>query len=488
MTNYTGGGISNPRASPTGPDGALWFTNDGNSSIGRITTSGSVTNYTGGGISNPQGITTGPDGALWFTNDGNSSIGRITTSGSVTNYTGGGISNPQGITTGPDGALWFTNHIAPGSIGRITTGGSVSSYPAGGISYPSYPTGIATGPDGALWFTNEGPNSDSIGRMAISGTVTDYYIASTSSGITTGPDGALWFTSGNGISRLTTSGSVTGYGDPSISDAREITTGPSGALWFTNYGNNSIGQVLVGPSITSASSSTFALGNYDSFTVKAGGTAPIVITETGALPSGLSFVDNGGGTATISGTPGSGTQGIYPITVVASNGVSSDATQGFTLTVGRAPVITSASSTTFTVGSPGSFTVTATGDPAPSISYSGTLPTGVNLVDNGDGTATLSGPPSSGTQGSYPIRITASNGVLPEATQSFTLTANSPPTIAVSPNFSTATGLPLLIGNEVVTVRGTGFAPGEIIEISQCGPRGCYTAASGAGAPLTVAI
>ncbi len=54
-------------------------------------------------------ITAGPDGALWFTNAGNNSIGRITTAGVVTNYTGTGIIDPEGITAGPDGALWFTN-------------------------------------------------------------------------------------------------------------------------------------------------------------------------------------------------------------------------------------------------------------------------------------------------------------------------------------------------------------------------------------------
>jgi hypothetical protein len=78
ITNYTGTGISNPDAITAGPDGALWFTDAGNNSIGRITTGGVVTNYTGTGISNPDGITDGPDGALWFTNAGNNSIGRIT--------------------------------------------------------------------------------------------------------------------------------------------------------------------------------------------------------------------------------------------------------------------------------------------------------------------------------------------------------------------------------------------------------------------------
>jgi streptogramin lyase len=42
---------------------------------------------TGTGIVGATGITSGPDGALWFTNAGNNSIGRITTSGKVTNYT-----------------------------------------------------------------------------------------------------------------------------------------------------------------------------------------------------------------------------------------------------------------------------------------------------------------------------------------------------------------------------------------------------------------
>ena len=143
-----------------GPDGALWFTNYQNNSIGRITTGGVVTNYTGTGISAPRGITAGPDGALWFTNTGNSgSIGRITTGGVATNYTGTGISAPDGITTAPDGALWFTNQ-ANNSIGRITTGGVATNYTGTGISAPD---GITTAPDGALWFTNLGNNS--IGRI-----------------------------------------------------------------------------------------------------------------------------------------------------------------------------------------------------------------------------------------------------------------------------------------------------------------------------------
>src|SRR5450631_808456 len=59
-----------------------------------------VTKYTGTGIGQPWSITTGPDGALWFTNETTNSIGRITTTGTVTNFNGPGISDPGDITAG----------------------------------------------------------------------------------------------------------------------------------------------------------------------------------------------------------------------------------------------------------------------------------------------------------------------------------------------------------------------------------------------------
>jgi hypothetical protein len=46
----------------------------------------------------------------------------------------------------------------------------------------------------------------------------------------------------------------------------------------------------------------------------------------------------------------------------------------------------------------------------------------VRFVDNGDGTATLSGKPGNGLGqvGDYNLTFTASNGVAPNATQNFT--------------------------------------------------------------------
>jgi YVTN family beta-propeller protein len=94
----------------------------------------------------------------------------------------------------------------------------------------------------------------------------------------------------------------------------------------------------------------------------------------------------------------------------------------FLVTSNQPPTITSANSTTFQGGVAGSFTVTTTGSPTPSISESGALPSGVMFQDNGDGTGTLSGISTAG--GTFPIAFTAQNGVSPNATQNFTLTVN----------------------------------------------------------------
>ena len=142
----------------------------------------------------------------------------------------------------------------------------------------------------------------------------------------------------------------------------------------------------------------------------------------------MTWVDNGDGTGTLSGTPEAGTGGDYALTFTATNG-SGSAVQNFTLTVAGSPGFTSAATTTFTVGTPGTFTVTAIGAPPPAITVSGTLPAGVTFVDNGGGSGTLSGTPAAGTGGTYALTFTAANGVLPDGTQAFTLNVNEGPAI-----------------------------------------------------------
>lgn len=106
---------------------------------------------------------------------------------------------------------------------------------------------------------------------------------------------------------------------------------------------------------TSGSGTTFTAGQAGSFTVTTSGYSSPTLTETGNLPAGVSFVDNANGTATISGTPGSASGGVYTITIDAGD-ASGSSSQSFTLTVGAAPVSSgaapAAASTTTTTTTP----------------------------------------------------------------------------------------------------------------------------------------
>jgi hypothetical protein len=157
------------------------------------------------------------------------------------------------------------------------------------------------------------------------------------------------------------------------------------------------------------------LGTAGSFRVTATGSP--TFSETGALPSGVALASDGD----LSGTPGVGTTGTYPLTITASSAVLPNGTQHFTLTVDQRPAITSVDGTTFTVGSAGSFQVTGTGTPGPTFSEAGALPSGVSLTAAG----LLSGTPAIGSAGSYPLTISASNGLATGATQSFTLSVDN---------------------------------------------------------------
>lgn len=79
----------------------------------------------------------------------------------------------------------------------------------------------------------------------------------------------------------------------------------------------------------------------------------------------------------------------------------------------------------FTEGAEANVQVVATGFPLPALSVSGPLPNGVRFTDNGDGTASLAGVPTAGAAGTYPIIITATNGVGSPAQQSFDLGVSS---------------------------------------------------------------
>jgi len=213
-------------------------------------------------------------------------------------------------------------------------------------------------------------------------------------------------------------------------------------------------DVAQAPAITSAASAGWATGGaHDSLTVTTTGFPAPSIAVTGvtcttgcgsALPSDVTFHDNGDGTATLSGTDLSDDDtGVYQLTVKATSS-SGTATQTLTLTIEGRPAFTSADSTGFTTGQAGTFvvkvssTTTATvtchlaGSDDHCMSGDGSRPyidpnlaagTGLSLVGSTtDGTMTITGIPAAA--GSYPVTLTATNAV-GSTTQTLTILVSS---------------------------------------------------------------
>ena len=114
--------------------------------------------------------------------------------------------------------------------------------------------------------------------------------------------------------------------------------------------------------------------------------------QTG-LPSGVTFTDNGAN-ATLSCTGTCDvTAGVYTFTLTAANGVPPNATRGLHLEHRCRPHHQRLSTVSLRMNTEQSYTITTTGYPYPALTYTGTLPPGMALTDNGHGTATLSGSP-----------------------------------------------------------------------------------------------
>jgi virginiamycin B lyase len=240
----------------------------------------------------PQDLVLGPDGNIWFTDQGatgggstavsaNGAIGKLDVATKViTKYPlASGLTTctpapvapavtdctqADWITKGPDGNLWFTQAGAGTSsnIVKITTAGVVTEFAYGGA-------GIAAGADGNMWITS----LNGVYTMTTAGVfVAQHTLPSTSAGMTwwiTSTADGLWFsemggtvanstpanwgaafsTGLGGLGHITTAGTITDNVIPTPLNtnanmpAIAITTvGPDGAIWFSEPRSGKIGR------------------------------------------------------------------------------------------------------------------------------------------------------------------------------------------------------------------------------------------------------
>ena len=123
----------------------------------------------------------------------------------------------------------------------------------------------------------------------------------------------------------------------------------------------------------------------------------------------------------------------------------------------------------FTAGVAGQFVVSSTpGVPEPrTITETGVLPTGVTFTNNVDGGAVLFGTAAATAVGSYPVTITVSNGIAPDAIQQFVLYIAATATVSLPPTAPTSNGAltitpPTGTTGQTVTVSGPGSPAGRL--------------------------
>ncbi len=411
-------------------------------------------------------------GTVTVTNSGGAAVDVPLTTPQGTTVSGGtayGESYAGQLSTwtsvAPGAPLVVNEHIAPTITSAATASSTVGApfsttitttgEPASAITETGkLPSGLSLTDNGDGTATLAGtPGANTGGSYPITITATNaagtatqaFTLTNDEAPAVTSASMASFYTGVNGTYTVTT----TGYPVATITETGAL---PS-AITFTDNGNgtatiagsttatagtfpvsvsatNSTGSVATlaltltvaasgAPAITSGTAAFFTMNQSGAFAVTTTGAPIASITEVGALPSGLTMVDEGNGSALISGTPTA--TGTVSLAVTATNGIAPDATQTFTVIVGSAPTVTSATSTTFVAGGPGTFTFTTSGYPAPSLGETGALPNGFTWADHGDGTATLTGTPDAVTSDTvYPITIQATDGT-GTITQAFTL-------------------------------------------------------------------
>ena len=208
---------------------------------------------------------------------------------------------------------------------------------------------------------------------------------------------------------------------------------------------------LLAPVITSATTASGTVGSAFSYQITASN-APTSYGATG-LPAGLSVNSTSG---LISGTPT--TAGTLTVTLSATNSRGTGSAS-LTLTISNsgAPVITSATTASGTVGSAFSYQITASNSPT---SYGATgLPAGLS-VNSASGL--ISGTPT--TAGMLTVTLSATNsGGTGNATLTLTIAPTGPPPTVITRNAHGVTDVGAKSTASPITVALSNVAAGDLI-------------------------
>ncbi|MDQ1417718.1 MAG: hypothetical protein QOF81_3331, partial [Acidimicrobiaceae bacterium] len=437
--------LSRPYSVAVGGDGSVYIADFANRRVRRVGTDGIIVNFAGdparpftsgnagdGGpaaaatFAGPFSVAVGGDGSVYIADSGNNRVRKVGTDGIIVNFAG----NAAG-TFGDNGDGGPAVSATLSTLGPIAVDGAgnvfiVTQYRVRKVDTNGIIRNFA-GTPGDTWHT--GPDGDGgpatraafqgPGGIAVDG-AGNVYLSDFDRVRVVQVDGVIEDFAGTGSlvdHFITEPATAVALGIPS-----GIAVNAAGDVYFVEAFAADVRAVLAPrpPAFTADTPPTSAtVGVEFGYAFSAIASPPPTYSlDQGTLPPGLTLDP---ATGMLSGTPS--VTGQYAFTVAAANGLGSPAlSRPATITVAPAPVaarITSANHATFTVTSSGAFAVTSAGYPTPVVSETGALPAGIAFDA---ATATFGGTPGLQSAGTYPITVTASNGVGANATQQLTLT------------------------------------------------------------------
>jgi streptogramin lyase len=252
------GEVHQPTDIVAGPDGNVWFVQQGSGFVARTTPAGVITTFPLPGGANGAGLTVGADGNLWTAQPSADALVRITPAGVATAFTDveDEVDLPVDVALGPDGNVWFVSFL-DGRVGYVTPAGAITTFED--LADPlEDPGSIALGPDGNLW-VGHGPENliGLLAKVTTAGDVVPVPIpddVDRVGDLVTGPDGNVWFTdpAEDRVGRVTPAGVVTMFedADGDVDQPEGIAAGPDSNVWFASSANDRIGRISPTGAIT----------------------------------------------------------------------------------------------------------------------------------------------------------------------------------------------------------------------------------------------